>query len=281
MQKTAVITGGNSGIGLATAHELARRGWRVIITGRDQAKLDAAARAIGGAEVRVADFASFGAVRALAQALNAEPRIDVLVNNIGVALSGRQVSQDGNELMLQVNHLSPFLLTNLLVDKLKASAPARIVNVASRAHRGARDFGFDDFQFARSYNVGKAYARTKLYNVLFTRELARRLGGTGVTANALHPGVIRTEIGRGGDLKGIANVAWQLLVRWRGEPPEAGARVVMHVATAPELENVTGKYFSTSLRETEPSALAQDDAAAKKLWEMSAALVGAGQGAHS
>jgi NAD(P)-dependent dehydrogenase (short-subunit alcohol dehydrogenase family) len=273
-EKTAVITGGNSGIGFATARELGRLGWRVIITGRDEAKLRAAAREIGNAELRVADFASFAQVRALAQALNAEPRIDLLINNIGIALSGRHVSEDGNEMMLQVNHLSPFLLTNLIVAKLKGSAPARIVNVASRAHRGARDFGFDDFQFARAYNVGKAYARTKLYNVLFTRELARRLAATGVTANALHPGVIRTQIGHDGDLRGIANLVWPLLQRWRGEPPEAGARVVMHLATAPELQNVTGKYISTSLRETEPSALAQDDAAAKRLWQMSAALVG-------
>jgi NAD(P)-dependent dehydrogenase (short-subunit alcohol dehydrogenase family) len=273
MQKTAVITGGNSGIGFATARELVRRGFRVIITGRDAAKLEAAGREIG-AEVRVADFASLAQVRALAEKLNAEPRIDVLVNNIGVALSDRRVSQDGNEMMLQVNHLSPFLLTNLLLDKLKASAPARIVNVASRAHRGARDFGFDDFQFARAYSVGKAYARTKLYNVLFTRELARRLAGSGVTANALHPGVIRSQIGLGGDLSGIANIVWPLLLRWRGSPVEEGARVPLHLSVAPEVEGVTGKYFSTSLKETEPSALALDDAAAAKLWELSAALVG-------
>jgi len=276
MQQTAVITGGNSGIGLATAQALARQGWRVIITGRDAEKLAAAAAAIGGAAFRVADFASFEAVRALAGKLDAEPRVDVLINNIGVALSGRRVSPDGNEMMLQVNHLSPFLLTNLLLDKLKASAPARIVNVASRAHRGARDPGFDDFQFARSYNVSKAYARTKLYNVLFTRELARRLAGSGVTANALHPGVIRTQIGMDGDLSGIANLAWSLILRWRGSAVEEGARVPVYLATAPEVAGVTGKYFSTDCKEAAPSVLAQDDAAARKLWEMSAKLVGVG-----
>ena len=274
MQKTAVITGGNSGIGFATARELARGGWRVIITGRDEAKLRAAADEIGGVELRVADFASLGEVRQLAAQLNAEPRIDVLINNIGIALSGRRVTQDGNDMVLQVNHLSPFLLTSLLIDRIKASAPARIVNVSSRAHRSARDYGFDDFQFARSYNVGKAYARTKLYNVLFTRELARRLAGSGVTVNALHPGVIRTQIGHDGDLKGIAAIVWPVLQRWRGAPPEAGARVVLHLATAPGLDNVTGKYFSTSLRETAPSALAQDDAAARRLWDMSEGIVG-------
>ena len=271
--KTAVVTGGNSGIGFETARELARRGWRVIITGRDAEKLRAAADAIGSAvTVRVADFASLAQVRALGAALNEEPRIDVLVNNIGVALTGRRVTQDGNEMMLQVNHLGAFLLTNLLLDKLKASAPARIINVSSRMHRNARDFGFNDFQFARSYGTGKAYARTKLYNVLFTRELARRLAGTGVTANALHPGMIQTEIGKDGDLRGIAGLVWPLLQRWNGRPIDEASRLPVHLATAPELEGVTGKYFTTG-RAAEPSALAQDDAAARKLWEMSERLV--------
>jgi NAD(P)-dependent dehydrogenase (short-subunit alcohol dehydrogenase family) len=272
--KTAVITGGNSGIGFVTARELVQRGWRVIITGRDEAKLAAAAGELGEAVTwRIGDFASLAAVRTLAQALSAEPRIDVLINNVGVSLSRQQVSQDGNDMMLQVNHLAPFLLTNLLANKLKASAPARIVNVASRAHAWAHDFGFDDFQFAKAYHVRNAYARTKLYNILFTRELARRLAGTGVTANAAHPGVIRTEIGRGGDLTGIANIVWPILQRWRGRPTEEGSRVTLFLATALELAGVSGKYFSTDLKEHEPSALAQDDAAAKTLWEMSEKLV--------
>ena len=271
--KTAVVTGGNSGIGFETARELARRGWRVIITGQDAAKLRAAAEAIGpAASVRVADFASFAEVRGLGAALNSEPRIDVLVNNVGVALSRQRQSRDGNDMMLQVNHLSSFLLTSLLLDKLKASAPARIVNVSSRMHRNARDFGFDDFQFARSYGVAKAYSRTKLYNVLFTRELARRLAGSGVTANALHPGMIQTDIGKGGDLRGIAGFLWPLLQRLSGRPIGEASRMPVHLATAPELEGVTGKYFTTG-RAAEPSALAQDDAAAKRLWEMSERLV--------
>ena len=271
--KTAVVTGGNSGIGFETARELARRGWRVIITGQDAAKLRAAAEAIGpAASVQVADFASFAEVRGLGAALNSEPRIDVLVNNVGVALSRQRQSRDGNDMMLQVNHLSSFLLTSLLLDKLKASAPARIVNVSSRMHRNARDFGFDDFQFARSYGVAKAYSRTKLYNVLFTRELARRLAGSGVTANALHPGMIQTDIGKGGDLRGIAGFLWPLLQRLSGRPIGEASRMPVYLATAPELEGVTGKYFTTG-RAAEPSALAQDDAAATRLWEMSERLV--------
>ena len=271
--KTAVVTGGNSGIGFETARELARRGWRVIITGQDAAKLRAAAEAIGpAASVQVADFASFAEVRGLGAALNSEPRIDVLVNNVGVALSRQQQSRDGNDMMLQVNHLSSFLLTSLLLDKLKASAPARIVNVSSRMHRNARDFGFDDFQFARSYGVAKAYSRTKLYNVLFTRELARRLAGSGVTANALHPGMIQTDIGKDGDLRGIAGFLWPLLQRLNGRPIGEASRMPVYLATAPELEGVTGKYFTTG-RAAEPSALAQDDAAATRLWEMSERLV--------
>jgi len=275
--KTAVVTGGNSGIGFETARELARRGWRVIITGQDAAKLRAAAEAIGpAASVQVADFASFAEVRGLGAALNSEPRIDVLVNNVGVALSRQRQSRDGNDMMLQVNHLSSFLLTSLLLDKLKASAPARIVNVSSRMHRNARDFGFDDFQFARSYGVAKAYSRTKLYNVLFTRELARRLAGSGVTANALHPGMIQTDIGKDGDLRGIAGFLWPLLQRLNGRPIGEASRMPVYLATAPELEGVTGKYFTTG-RAAEPSALAQDDAAAKRLWEMSERLVFADQ----
>ena len=271
--KTAVVTGGNSGIGFETARELARRGWRVIITGQDAAKLRAAAEAIGpAASAQVADFASFAEVRGLGAALNSEPRIDVLVNNVGVALSRQRQSRDGNDMMLQVNHLSSFLLTSLLLDKLKANAPARIVNVSSRMHRNARDFGFDDFQFTRSYSVAKAYSRTKLYNVLFTRELARRLAGSGVTANALHPGMIQTDIGKDGDLRGIAGFLWPLLQRLSGRPIGEASRMPVYLATAPELEGVTGKYFTTG-RAAEPSALAQDDAAAKRLWEMSERLV--------
>jgi NAD(P)-dependent dehydrogenase (short-subunit alcohol dehydrogenase family) len=249
----------------------------VIITGRDETALKAAVDEIGwSTSYRVGDFASFASVRALAAALSAEPRIDALINNVGISLSRQRKSIDGNDMMLQVNHLSPFLLTLLLLDRLKASAPARIINVASRAHGMAKEHGFDDIQFERKYSIRTAYSRTKLYNILFTRELARRLAGSGVTANAAHPGMIRTRIGFDGDLTGLATIAWPLLLWWRGRPLEDGARVPVHLATAPELANVSGKYVTTSLQEAEPSALARDDAAAAKLWEISEKLVGLG-----
>jgi NAD(P)-dependent dehydrogenase (short-subunit alcohol dehydrogenase family) len=278
-RKTAVVTGGNSGIGFETARALARLGWRVVVTGRSAERLAAARDAIR-AETRAADidfavgdFASLEAVRALAHHLELEPRIDVLLNNAGIALATRRTTADGFDMMVQVNHLAPYLLTRLLLPRLVASAPARIVTVASRAHFGAKGFGFEDFQFERSYDLVEAYARTKLYNVLLSRELARRLVSTGVTANALHPGEIRTRIGLDGDFAGPL----QLLVRFAHlfmRPQSEGAKVTTYVATAPELAGVTGAYFSTDLKAEQPSRLARSDSGARRLWEISAGLVG-------
>lgn len=277
--KTAVVTGGNSGIGFETARALVRLGWRVVLTGRSAERLAAARDAIraesGAADIdtAVGDFASLEAVRALGQRLAAEPRLDVLLNNAGIALAAKRVSRDGFDMMVQVNHLAPYLLTRLLVPRLIASAPSRVVVVASRAHFGAKSFGFDDFQLEKSYDLVEAYARTKLYNVLFTRELARRLAGTGVTANALHPGEIRTRIGLDGDFAGPL----QLLVRFAHlfmRPQSEGAKVTTYVATAPELAAVTGQYFSTELEPEQPSRLALSDADGLRLWKLSAELVG-------
>lgn len=278
-RKTAVVTGGNSGIGFETAKALVRLGWRVVLTGRSAERLAAARDAIrvqssgGDIDIAVGDFASLASLRALSDLLAAEPRIDVLLNNAGIALATRRVSRDGFDMMVQVNHLAPYLLTRLLLPRLVASAPARIVTVASRAHFGAKSFGFDDFQFEQSYDLVEAYARTKLYNVLFSRELARRLSGTGVTANALHPGEIRTRIGLDGDFAGPL----QLLVRFAHlfmRPQSEGAKVTTYVATAPELAGVSGQYFSTGLEAVEPSRLARSDAGALRLWRLSAELVG-------
>ena len=277
--KTIVITGGNSGIGLATARAMAARGWRVVITGRDRARLDRARALIARAgpadvDLRIGDFRELASVRALAAALSGEPRIDVLLNNAGIVLSRRRVTADGNDMMLQVNHLAPFLLTNLLLDKLTREAPARIVVVSSRFHLRATHHGFDDFQFEHGFSLADAYARTKLYNVMFTRELARRLAGTGVTANALHPGFVRTRIGRDGDLSGVTALLWSLAVRLNARPPGEGARVPVFLATAPGVEQVSGAYFARDLAPRPVNPLAEDERASRRLWELSAALVG-------
>ncbi len=278
-RKTAVITGGNSGIGYQTAKELAKQGWRVVITGRNAEKLENAANKIerliqkgSGGEIvfRVGDYASFRSVRGLATDLNKEPRIDVLINNIGISLPNHQVSKDGNDMMVQVNHLSHFLLTHLLLDKLKASAPARIINVSSKLHRLAVGYGFDDFNMEHSFSTLPAYGRTKLYNLLFSFELAHRLKGSGVTVNALHPGIIATNIG---DFKGILGFVW-LLSKLFQKPSFMAARVPVFLATSPKLDGVTGKYFSRGLRPVTPSRLARNKQAAQRLWIMSAKLTG-------
>jgi NAD(P)-dependent dehydrogenase (short-subunit alcohol dehydrogenase family) len=277
-QKTVVVTGGNAGIGFETAKVLAQDGYRVVITGRDKAKLCqavAAIRAVTSGEIlyRMGDFASFASVRTLAKVLLEEPRLDVLLNNVGITRSRRSLTEDGNDMVLQVNHLSPFLLTHLLLNKIRVSAPSRIVNVSSRSHRWARDPGFDDFQCTRSFNAVQSYARTKLYNILFTRELARRLAGTGVTVNALHPGVIASRIGLDGDVHGWLKLLLHVRQPFKS-PPEAGSKVTCFVATAPELASVSGQYFSTRLQPEQPSTLACDDEAARRLWDMSSRLVG-------
>ena len=280
-RKTAIVTGGNSGIGFVTARELVRLGWRVVLTGRNPAKLEAAVRQLastgpGEASHRVADFASFADVRRLAAQLSEEPRIDVLLNNIGIALTRKETTRDGHDLVLQVNHLSPFLLTNLLRGKLEASAPSRIVTLSSALHMGARSHNFDDFEFQRSYSWSRSYAVTKLYNVMFTREMAARLRGTGVTANALHPGAIQTALGADGEVGGLTGLLFPIVKARAFRPLDEGARVPLFVATAPELATTTGAYFSTGLRAEEPSLLASDPAAARKLWEMSTDATGIG-----
>ncbi len=277
--KTVVITGGNSGIGFRTAQELGQKGWRVVITGRSQERLQSAAETLRAEDCQdvsalVGDFASLSSVRGLAQQLEQEPRIDVLLNNAGVSLSHRQVSKDGNEMMLQVNHLATFLLTNLLLDKLKASAPSRIINLSSRLHRRARSYGFDDFQFEKSYGTFLAYARTKLYSVMFAKELARRLAGSGVTANAIHPGEIATSIGRDGDFTGWKSFAWPIVQALLMSGEEDAARVPVFAATDPALAKLSGRYFGKGLTEESVNPLAENEAAAKRLWAKSEALVG-------
>lgn len=281
--RTVLVTGANSGIGKETAAALAATGARVVITARDPAKGEAAREELarrggdgaGAVEVLPLDLASFASVRAAARAfLDTHDRLDVLVANAGVILAERRVTEDGHETQFQVNHLGHFLLVHLLRGVLTASAPARVVVVASRAHRAARrGLDFDDLESARRYRPFAVYCRTKLMNVLFTRELARRLAGTGVTANAVHPGYVASGFGRDGDTGRLGELAMML-----GRPfaisPQAGARTSVYVASSPEVEGLTGLYFERCTP-VPPAPAARDDAAAARLWEVSARLTGA------
>jgi NAD(P)-dependent dehydrogenase (short-subunit alcohol dehydrogenase family) len=276
--KTIVVTGATSGIGRATALGLAELGSRLILVGRDAGRAEETLAAIrtatGRSDVEVVrgDFARLAEVRRVADELSARTEaIHVLVNNAGVTMLKRTVTPDGYEATFAVNHLAYYLLTGLLLPRLRAAAPgARIVNVASDAHRwGALDL--DDLQNERgAYRAMKVYAQSKTANILFTRELARRLAGSGVTANALHPGAIATRLGRGqGALSELLSRVLGLFMK----TPEQGARTSIHLASAPALEGVNGRYFADS-REKEPLPHARDDAAAKRLWEVSEALTG-------
>ena len=273
-----MVTGATSGLGLATARQLAQLGGTVIVVGRDAGRCAAASASIssgmapGAVDWLVADFADLEAVRRLAEeAHERHARIDVLVNNAGATYPKRYLTPDGVELTLAVNHLAPFLLTTQLLDRLRESTPARIVNVASVAHEGAR-FDFDDLAMERGYRPFAAYGRSKLANLWFTYELARRLDGSGVTVNAVHPGLVRTALGNhSGPLR---RAGWRLLhVAYRkvSLSPDEGAAAITHLATAPELEGVTGRYFVDG-RPAESSPASRDPAAAARLWALSEEL---------
>lgn len=270
--KVCVVTGANAGIGRATAVALARMGARVGMVSRSRERGEAAraevARESGSAAVElfVADLSVQAEVRRLAAEIRERcDRLDVLVNNAAVYARRRTLSPDGIELQLAVNHLAPFLLTRLLLELLERSAPARVVTVSSEAHRAVA-LEWDDLQGERRYGGLRAYGAAKLANLLFTRELARRTAETGVAANAVHPGVVGTELLFGG---------WgplRLLGRFMRTPAE-GARVVVRAASAPELSGITGRYFRDE-REIRPSAAALDDEAARRLWRVSEELTG-------
>lgn len=273
-----MITGGNSGIGLATARALAAAGADVVLTSRDPTRGAAAVASIEAATgvavtAMALDLGSFASIRAFAADFLAQrDALHLLINNAGLILSERRTTEDGFEQTFGVNHLGHFLLTDLLRERLVASAPARIVNVASRAHRRAkRGLDFDDLMSEGSYEGMDVYAKSKLANIYFTVELARRLEGTGVTANSLHPGVVATGFAADGDAKGL--VAWFFKL---GRPflrtADEGAATSLYVAQAPELEGVTGEYFS-DCAPGRPTKIAEDEAAAERLWIMSEALV--------
>jgi NAD(P)-dependent dehydrogenase (short-subunit alcohol dehydrogenase family) len=269
-----IVTGASSGIGLQTCIGLARQGRHVVMVARDATRTEAARRAVWQAvpeakvDVLLADFASLAAVRTLAATiLQHYDRIDVLVNNAGLFSMKRTVTVDGYETTFAVNHLAPFLLTNLLLDRMKASGNARIVNVASIAHRRAY-LEFDDLQSTRDYRWLKAYSRSKLANILFTRELARRLQGNAVTANCLHPGIVATNIGRSGFVRIAMKLGRPFLIS-----PERGAQTSVYLATSPDVEGVSGEYFD-KCQVADTSAEAKDMQAAVRLWEISAKMVG-------
>jgi NAD(P)-dependent dehydrogenase (short-subunit alcohol dehydrogenase family) len=278
--KTVLITGANSGIGKAAATELARRGAHVVLTARDPQRGAAARDEVRGrsgsasVDLLLGDFCSLDDVRRLAAETSARyPRIDVLVNNAGLMQTEHTTTKDGYETVFQVNHLAPFLLTCLLWPKLAASAPARVVTVASDAHKRGGPLDFDDLHSTKSYFGFGVYGRSKLANMLFTRELARRTAGSGVTANCLHPGVVATGFAADGDTSGI----FPLLMRIARPfmlTPEKGAETIVYLASSPDVARVSGRYFARC-REKTPHALALDDAAARRLWDVSVALTGA------
>lgn len=272
--RTVLVTGGTSGIGRATALALATIGAHVAITGRDRERTEDAAReirAVGGGrvDVFVADLSSQSQVRLADEVLRSLSRIDVLLNNVGGYWNTRHVTADGLERTFAVNHLAPFLLTNLLLDRLKQSARARVVTVSSHAHATGR-IDFDDLQSERSYSGARAYDQSKLANVLFTYELGRRLQGSTVTANALHPGVVNTSFGAE-DPGGVQRLLVPFMRPFM-KSPARGAVTSIHLASAPDLDQVTGRYFASGKLKNS-SERSYDEAAAARLWQVSVTLV--------
>ena len=275
--KTVLITGGTGGIGKAIAEGLARLGARVGIVGRDLGRARTAAAEItattgnSAVDAYAADLSAQAEVRRLAgEVLAAYPRLDVLINNVGGFWATRHVTADGLEHTFAVNHLAPFLLTALLLERLKASAPARIVTVSSGAHAAGR-IDFDDLQGEHSYSGPRAYSQSKLANVMFTYELARRLEGSGVTATVLHPGVVRSAFGAEDP------APWQRVLLPLARPfmktRARGAATSVYLASSPDVEGVTGRYYANG-KARSSSKDSYDTAAAARLWRTSEQLVG-------
>lgn len=274
--KICLVTGATNGIGKATAQALAQMSATVVIVGRDAQK---AAKVTG--EIRaasdnqnvdwlLADLSSQQDIRRLAAEFKSKyPHLHVLLNNAGGTFMTRQLSVDGIEMTFALNHLAYFLLTNLLLEPMKASAPARIINVSSDAHSGGK-IDFDNLQGERSYSSFGPYGNSKLANILFTTELARRLEGTGVTVNALHPGLTSTGFGKNNP--GFFMKIMGAVVPLIGRSPEKGAETSIYLASSPEVQSITGKYF-VDCKVTQPAPQAADSAVAKKLWDVSAEMV--------
>ena len=275
--KVCIVTGANSGIGKATALGLAQMGATVVMVCRNQVKGEEAQNEIkeksgnDAIDLMLADLSSQESIRQLAENFQQHyQQLHVLINNAGVVNLTRRETSDGYEMMFAVNYLAPFLLTNLLLEKLKASAPARIVNVSSESHQ-AGYIMIDDLQSEKHYKFLRSYGQSKLALVLFTYELARRLQGTGVTANCLHPGFVATNIAQNG-VGSVGRSITKLIFSSLGISPEEGAKTSIYLASSPEIEGVTGKYFVKSIP-VRSAPISYDETLQRQLWEASAKLV--------
>ncbi|HEX2592684.1 MAG TPA: SDR family oxidoreductase [Rhizomicrobium sp.] len=278
--KVVVVTGGTSGIGEVAATELAKKGARIVLIARDRGRAADTLAKLKAANPTVAHTAHYAELssiaemkRVAAEVAAAEPKIDVLVNNAGAVFLARHESIDGLEMTFATNHMAYYVLTNILLPNLKAAGNARIVSTASDAHKAGK-IDFDDLQLKKSYSTFRAYGTSKLENILFTRELAHRLEGSGVTANCLHPGFVGTRFGqnnaKSGFMKTVARIAMSF-----GIKPEEGAKTIIYLATSPDVEGKSGGYYyKTKL--AKPTAAAESDADAKRLWDLSRELSGVG-----
>ena len=274
--KTVVITGATSGIGEVAAIRLAGQGARIVFVARDTKRADATLNKLRSANsaadhvVHLADLSLLAEQKRVAGEIAAEPRIDVLINNAGALFNRRIETADGLETTFALNHMSYFTITHLLLDRLKATPGARIVSTSSRAHRGAK-LNFDDLQARRNFRGFQVYGRSKLCNIFFTRALAKRLAGSGVTANCLHPGFVATRFGdqSGGFLQRAVAVGKSLFAI----SEEDGAKTIIYLASSPDVATVSGEYFNECKVET-PSAQARSDADAQRLWNISDQIMG-------
>jgi NAD(P)-dependent dehydrogenase (short-subunit alcohol dehydrogenase family) len=274
--KTVVITGATSGIGEVAACALAQQGARIVLVARDRARGEDTLKRIEAVApdrhhaVHYANLSRLAEMKRVAEAITgSETRIDVLINNAGALFGSRQVTGDALEMTFATNHIAYFVVTNLLLARLQATPGARIVSTASEAHRRAKlDFG--DLQSEKGYSGFGMYGRSKLMNILFTRELARRLAGSGVTANCLHPGFVATRFADASG--GLTSLVVKGAKKFALTPAE-GAKTLIYLASSPEVDGVTGKYFE-KCREAMPTAEAQNDADARRLWEISQQLSG-------
>jgi NAD(P)-dependent dehydrogenase (short-subunit alcohol dehydrogenase family) len=278
--KTVVITGGTSGIGEVAALHLAGQGARIVLIARDPARGEATLAKLRSANPAAQHAAHYGDLsviadtKRVAQAVaGSETRIDVLINNAGAVFLSRKVSADGLEMTFATNHMAYFVVTNILLDRLKATPGARIVSTASDAHKSGK-LDFDDLQSEKSYSSFRCYGTSKLCNILFTRELARRLEGSGVTANCQHPGFVGTRFGQ----NNASNIFLKVLARTImsfGLSPEQGAKTIIHLASSPEVATISGEYFY-KCKVAVANDAAMDDGNARRLWQVSAKIAGVG-----